>query len=98
MKVEVKLLNDKGRPVPGAALRTQKRYTGELSLAEVRSAEFGRILVAASLLSPDKEDLLPRLHDAVVLRVEGERMRIRGVETLSGAQHGQTWDVKVATC
>jgi len=98
MKVEIKLLNDKGRPVPPAALRSQKRFTGELALAEVRSTEFGRILVAANLLSTDKEEVLPRLHDAVVLRVDGERMRIRGVETLNGVQHGQTWDVKVLAC
>ncbi|GAO25437.1 hypothetical protein [Alicycliphilus denitrificans] len=98
MKVEVQLLNDKGRTVPVAQLRVQKRFSGVLSIGEVRSTEFGRTLIAAHLRSADGEELLPLLHDAVVLRYECGRMRIRGVEVLNGAQHGQTWDVKVAAC
>lgn len=98
MQVEVQLLHDKGRPVPGAQLRLQKRFSGVLSIGEVRSTEFGRTLIAAQLLSAEKEAVLPLLHDAVVLRYESGRMRIRGVEVLNGAQHGQTWDVKVTAC
>lgn len=98
MKVEVQLLNDKGRAVPVAQLRAQKRFTGILAIGEVRSTEFGRTLIAANLFSTEKEAVLPMLHDAVVLRYESGRARIRGVEVLNGAQHGQTWDVKVAPC
>lgn len=98
MKVEVQLLNDKGRTVPGAQLRTQKRFSGVLSIGEVRSTEFGRTLIAAHLRSSEGDEMLPLLHDAVVLRYESGRMRIRGVEVLNGTQHGQTWDVKVTTC
>lgn len=98
MQVEVQLLNDKGRAVPLAELRLQKRFVGALAIGEVRSTEFGRTLIAANLLTADKEAVLPMLHDAVVLRYESGRMRIRGVEVLNGAQHGQTWDVKVAAC
>ena len=98
MKVEVKLLNDKGSPVPVADLKSQKRYLGALDMAEARSSMFGRSLMVAHLRSASDEDLLPALHDAVVLRLEGDRIRIRGVEILNGIQHGQTWDVKVAKC
>jgi hypothetical protein len=98
MKVEVKLLNDKGSPVPAAALKSQKRYLGALGMAEARSSVFGRSVMVAHLRSASDEDLLPMLHDAVVLRLEGDRIRIRGVEILNGVHYGQTWDMKVVKC
>jgi hypothetical protein len=39
--------------------------------------------------------LLPALHDASMLFVEGEKIRVRGFELVDGVQYGQTWDIKV---
>ncbi len=45
--------------MPLAQLRLQKRLVGVLAIWEVRSTEFGRTLISANLLSPEKEAVLP---------------------------------------
>ena len=98
MKVEVQLLSDKGRMVPVALRRSMRKFTGSLHINEVRETYLGRSVTVANLLGTDQDPLLPQLHDAVVLHVEGDRMRIRGFEIQEGVQTGQTWDVKVMPC
>ena len=101
MRVEVKLLSDKGRAVPGAQLRSQRRFNGAFALRETRSSALGRTLLVATLQSVsdgETEPLLPPLHDAAVIHAEGGRLRVRGFELLDGQQLGQTWDVRVLSC
>lgn len=101
MKVEVQLLSAKGRAVPRSMHRSLRRYTGVFTLREARSTELGRASLVASLHSgtdAPSEPLLPLLHDAMVLHVEGGRLRVRGFEFLEGVQLGQTWDVRVLLC
>lgn len=101
MKVEVQLLSEKGRTVPRSMHLSLRRYTGAFTLREARSTELGRTSLVASLHSgtdAPSEPLLPLLHDAAVLHVEGGRLRVRGFEFLDGVQLGQTWDVRVLPC
>lgn len=99
MKVEVQLINEKGRPVAAAERKALRKYRGVLRLHEERVHDLGRAVVTANLISQtDGTDstLLPTLHDASLLFVRDQQMRIRGFELLDGVQYGQTWDVKVA--
>lgn len=101
MKVEVKLLSDKGRAVPKAMMPARQRFTGAFSLLEVRSKELGRSCFMANLLPTSEngqDPVLPPLHDATLIHAEAGRMRVRGFEFLDGMQVGQTWDVKVLSC
>lgn len=101
MRVEVKLLSEKGRAVPRALHRTRRSYTGAFTLQETRSSELGRSCIVANLHSNTEgvpEPVLPPLHDAAVIHAEGGRLRVRGFEMLDGLQLGQTWDVKVLSC
>lgn len=99
MKVEVQLINEKGRSVPSKQRATMPVYRGNLRIHEARVPALGRITACAHLVS-DKDGLepplLPVLTDAAVLYVHKGQMRIRGFEVVDGAQYGQTWDVKVA--
>lgn len=101
MKVEVKLLSEKGRAVPRAMHRTRRSYTGAFTLQEARSSELGRSCFVANLhsnLDGQTEPVLPPLLDATVIHAEGGRLRVRGFEMLDGLQLGQTWEVKVLPC
>ncbi|MBV5346682.1 hypothetical protein JZU46_00395 [bacterium] len=98
MKVEVQLMHEKGRVVPCAQRRAQRKFSGSLAMREINTAEFGRTLMVASLMTTDQELTLPQLYDAAIICVENGRMRLRGFEVHEGVQHGQTWDVKVTAC
>ena len=99
MKVEVQLVNEKGRCIRPKERHAMPRYQGVLRINESRHQSLGRICVTAALLSPTDASelpLLPPLLDAVVLFSWGARMRIRGYEVLQDIQYAQTWDVKVS--
>ena len=99
MKVEVQLVNEKGRGIPTKERASMQAYRGELLMQESRCHELGRIVVTAELRSitdGDEAVLLPTLFDAGVLFMSKERMRVRGTEFVDGIQYGQTWDVRVA--
>lgn len=99
MKVEVQLINERGRPVAARTRATMPKYRGVLRVHEERVHELGRAVVTAQLLSDiDGADspLLPTLHEASMLFLRGEQIRVRGFELVDGVQYGQTWDIKVA--
>jgi hypothetical protein len=101
MKVEVKLLSEKGRAVPRGMLAERRRYTGAFSLQEARSRELGRTSFVATLHSTcegAQEPLLPPLHDATLIHAADGRLRVRGFEFVDGTQLGQTWEVRVMPC
>ena len=101
MKVEVKLINEKGRDIPAKERTSMPTYRGLLRINERRSPGLGRIVPTAQLVSitdGSLSPLLPELHDAMVLYVRNEQMRIRGFEHVGGVQYGQTWDIKVQKC
>lgn len=99
MKVEVQLVNEKGRGIPVRERSRMPKYRGLLRIQEARCHELGRVTPTAHLLSPTDEvelPLLPALHDAAVLFLKNGQMRVRGFEFIEGVQFGQTWDVKVS--
>lgn len=99
MKVEVQLVNEKGRGIPATDRARMPKYRGVMRIHEARNQALGRIVVTAELLSStDGADsaLIPALHDAGVLFLANSQMRIRGFELVEGTQYGQTWDVKVS--
>ena len=98
MKVEVQLVNEKGRGLPARERTRMPKYRGRLCIRETRCHELGRITPTAQLLDPTdgtEQVSLPALHDATVLFLNDGQMRIRGFEFIEGVQFGQTWDVKV---
>jgi hypothetical protein len=98
MKVEVQLVNEKGRGVPTKERASMQAYRGVLQIQEARCHELGRIVVTAELRSGtdgDETALVPTLFEAGVLFLAKGRMRVRGTEFVGGIQYGQTWDVRV---
>lgn len=99
MKVEVQMVNEKGRGLSAKERTSMPKYRGVLRIHEDRSQELGRIMPTARLLSATdgaELPLVPALHDAAVLFLADGRMRVRGFEFIEGVQFGQTWDVKVS--
>ncbi len=99
MKVEVQMVNEKGRGIPAKERTTMPKYRGVLRIHEDRSQALGRITPTARLLSATdgvELPLVPALHDAAVLFLKDGRMRVRGFEFVEGVQFGQTWDVTVS--
>lgn len=99
MKVEVQPINERGRAVPAKMRASQPKYQGVLSVNEERVHELGRAVVLAKLLSCTdgaQTPILPALHDATVLYMQGTQLRVRGFELVEGVQYGQTWDVRVS--
>lgn len=98
MKVEVRLVNEKGRGIQARDRAGKPKYCGVLQVREERVQSLGRAVVIAHLVSStDGVDtpLLPALHDASMLFVRGGQIRVRGFEMVDGIQYGQTWDIKV---
>jgi hypothetical protein len=98
MKVEVKLVNERGRSIPAKERRAMSTYRGVLRMNESRNHGLGRICVTAQLLSVTESNempVLPELLDATVLFLRDGQMRVRGFELREGVQYGQTWDVRV---
>lgn len=99
MRVEVQLVNEKGRSTPARERTSLPTYRGALCIQEARSHELGRVTPTAQLLcgTDEAESLLvPALSDAAVLFLRNGQMRIRGFESVDGVQYAQTWDVKVS--
>ncbi len=97
MKVEVQPIYEKGRSARAKERVAMPKYRGTLRVREERVHELGRITTVAALLSEvDGTDtpVLPELHDACLLHVDGAKLRIRGFERVGEANYGQTWDVK----
>ena len=101
MKVEVQLVNEKGCPIPTRERQSMPKYCGTMHVRESRVHALGRILPIAELYSETdkaKQQLVPMLHDADVLFLLKNQMRIRGFEIVEGVQYGQVWDVRVQPC
>lgn len=99
MKVEIQMVNEKGRSIPAKDRASMQKYRGMLCIQEARSHELGRIVVTAELRSGtdgDETALVPALFDAGVLFLSKGQMRVRGFELVGGVQYGQTWDVRVS--
>jgi hypothetical protein len=98
MKVEVRPLNDKGRPLSKAARQAAAASRGMLKVADDRMHAFGRVVRCARVVS-DRDgtemDLLPPLLDMELLWADGELMRLRGNEQVGDVLFGQTWEVRV---
>lgn len=94
------IYEDKGRQVPRhRAITRHPEYLGRLVLAEQHDRELRRSVRSAYLRAPDGDgaDVLPRLRDAVVLWVDGNRMTITGFETdvVENRSFAQSWYVEV---
>lgn len=99
MKVEVQPIYEQGKSARTKDRAPRRKYRGLLRLREERVHALGRITIVASVLSDvDGADtpVLPVLHDASVLGINGSQVRIRGFELVDNVEYGQVWDVKVA--
>lgn len=98
MRVEVRPINQSGRPQGKAALQSSPPSRGKLKVAENRLHSFGRIVLCAKLVSSTdglETELLPELLDAQLIWLDDKTIRLRGVEQIGGCLFGQTWDIKV---
>jgi hypothetical protein len=98
VNVEVKLINEKGKPLPRDTRATREGYRGTLRVRQDRINVYGRFVTKAQLLRKGDATgiaLLPDLLDAEVIWVEDGALRIRGTEMLDGVQFNQTWEAKV---
>lgn len=98
MKVEVRPLNVAGRPLRGAALKTQAPAKGRLRVFEDRLRDKNRWVRCAALVSVTsgtEHRLLPDLEDVQLLWADDGRMRLKGIEEVDGIRTDQTWEVRV---
>jgi hypothetical protein len=98
MKAEVQTLYEMGRPIPAKDRKSMPKYRGKLRLNEARSGLHGRVTPTAALVAETdttEQSVLPELHDAQVLYVRDNAMRIRGFEVCNGLEYGQVWEVQV---
>lgn len=102
MKVEVQLINERGRPLFTGERKTKTpKHTGDLLLAQEHRPDYGRAALVAKLQDTRgglRESIVPPLVDAQVLWVSGDQIRIRGTEVVDGTEFTQAWDVKVLPC
>ena len=98
MKVEVQVIYEKGKSARYRDRAKARTYCGTLRVREERVQALGRHATIAAVVSQTDgldSQVLPALHDAELLYVDGSKLRIRGFELVEDAQYGQTWDVKV---
>lgn len=98
MKVEVHIINYRGRPLSRIERDKQPSVRGKLKLFENRLHAFNRSVRCAQVVSlTDGLDssLLPELIDAELIWLDNDRMRLRGIEGVDGAYFAQTWDIRV---
>lgn len=98
MKVDVRPINFRGRPLPAAQRKKEPACQGKLRIGENRNHRLGRSVLCATLTHATDglgTQLLPELMDAQVIWAEDGFMRVRGVEEIEGTMYAQTWDVKV---
>jgi hypothetical protein len=98
VKVEIQLVNEKGRAIQTKDRARMPMYRGGMRIQETRCHELGRIVATAELCSVTDGDetlLVPSLFEARVLFLSKGQMRVRGTEFVGGIQYGQTWDVRV---
>lgn len=98
MKVEVQPIYEQGKSASAAERAAASKYRGQLCLREERIHALGRTTTVAALISEvsgTEESVLPVLHDANVLSIDGSRVRIRGFELVGNVEYAQVWDVKV---
>jgi hypothetical protein len=82
MRVKVRPINTKGRP-----LFTQERhrgsvFAGELKVIETRLDRFGRGMTTAIVID-------------TIDNIDKNKMRMRGFEEITGVQYAQAWDVEI---
>lgn len=98
MRVEVRPLYECGKPLPKRPRMDAPGYRGKLAISENRLHALNRVVTCARLThATDGADtpVLPELTDIHILWLEGESIRIRGIERVENAFYGQTWDIKV---
>ena len=98
MRVQVRPLNIKGKALKKLEVQGVAPCRGNLKLLEDRLHSLNRVVTCARVTSISDGlalDLLPELLDATLIWIEGDMMRIRGVESIDKALYGQTWEIKV---
>lgn len=102
MKVQIQLINERGRPLfTGERKHKAAKHTGELVLAQEHRPDYGRAALVAQLQDTRgglREPIVPSLVDAQVLWVKDDQIRIRGTELVDGAEYAQAWAVTMLPC
>lgn len=97
MKVKVRRLRLNGKNLP-ANPEGHPPVVGELRVRPERDPELAREVIRARLLDIGRgteSDLLPDLSDAQLLWAKDGKLRLSGVERVSGVSFAQTWAIEV---
>ena len=97
MRVKVRPINIKGRPLFTKERERSKVFAGELKVTETRLDRFGRGMTTAFIVDTidNVETTLLEIHDAALLSIDKAKMRMRGFEEISGVQYAQAWGVEI---
>ena len=97
MRVKVRSLNYRGRPLFKEERACSEEFAGILKVVEDRLHRFGRVALSATLTNAIGESPVPilELHDVELLWLEGTSLRLRGFEIHDLVEYGQTWVVEV---
>ena len=97
MRVKVRPMRRFGRQFFASEQSPMPPHVGILKVAEVRDLSLERQDLRARLVDLRNEsDVIPVLNDARLLHVDGERMRLTGVERVGDTDYAQTWSVEIA--
>lgn len=97
MRVKVRLLNYRGRPLVKAERARSEEFTGILTVCENRQHRLGRVVLTATLTSQTAETPVPilELYDVTLLWIDGANVRLRGFEIHKLIEYAQTWSIEV---
>ncbi len=98
MRVEVRPMNVKGKPLKNSEMKAVSPCRGDLRVFENRLHYLGRAATCARVVSASdglETDVMPELTDASLLWLDAKVIRLRGVEVVEGTHYSQTWDIKI---
>jgi len=93
MLVVATRMRDRGRPRDKRAIEADAPARGDLGIAHVQSAEYGRTSKVASFHRAGAADpeLLPPLHDVELSWMGPLGFVLTGIEFIDGSAYGQSW-------
>lgn len=101
MQVKVKKVLRDGVHIPTKELKAAAPIIGDLRMGEFKSRRLGRAVISAIVYDTadiaSKEAMEP-LYDAQVTYIDGQIMRITGIEESGDRNTYQCWDVEIVPC
>ncbi|MFL9933627.1 hypothetical protein P0D88_31525 [Paraburkholderia sp. RL18-103-BIB-C] len=93
MKILATPMRERGKPRPKRDVEAAEPVTGDLTIAQVQSEQYGRMTKVASfhLTGTADKQSLPPLHDAEISWMGPNGFVLTGIEFIGDVAYGQSW-------